>query len=234
MIRTILTAFLLLVSIPASAGFKEGVDAFKRADYAAALREFEPLAIAGDASAQTNLGLLYSKGIGVPQNDAEAVKWYRYAAEQGHAVAQNNLGALYINGLGGPKDPILGLAWLLLSAEGGYQAAVEGRFRRSQPDGLGVVGDGAVVVALVGVGTAPQGIGADPVLRRLSPLLKNPRAAGNPAVELGARAAIIIVALARRHGRHREQEGDGPWAERVPNDSSAHAPPPPGESRRTG
>ena len=123
MIRTILTAFLLLVSIPASAGFKEGVDAFKRADYAAALREFEPLAIAGDASAQTNLGLLYSKGIGVPQNDAEAVKWYRYAAEQGHAVAQNNLGALYINGLGGPKDPILGLAWLLLSAEGGYQAA---------------------------------------------------------------------------------------------------------------
>jgi TPR repeat protein len=47
------------------------------------------LAVAqGFAVAQFNLGVMYSDGQGVPQNDAEAVRWYRLAAEQGHAGAQ--------------------------------------------------------------------------------------------------------------------------------------------------
>ena len=39
----------------------------------------------GDATAQFNLGLMYDTGEGVPENDAEAVRWYRMAAEQGDA-----------------------------------------------------------------------------------------------------------------------------------------------------
>ena len=39
----------------------------------------------GDADAQYNLGVAYANGEGVPEDDAEAVKWYRDAAEQGHA-----------------------------------------------------------------------------------------------------------------------------------------------------
>ena len=46
----------------------------------------------GDASAQFRLGFMYNTGEGVPQDDAEAVKWYRLAAEQGDASAQFNLG----------------------------------------------------------------------------------------------------------------------------------------------
>ena len=44
----------------------------------------------GHADAQYNLGLMYDRGDGVPENDAEAVKWYRMAAEQGkgHRTAQ--------------------------------------------------------------------------------------------------------------------------------------------------
>ena len=34
----------------------------------------------GDASAQANLGVMYVTGRGVPQDDAEAVRWYRLAA----------------------------------------------------------------------------------------------------------------------------------------------------------
>jgi TPR repeat protein len=34
---------------------------------------------------------MYEDGRGVPQNDAEAVQWYRKAAEQGHAKARANL-----------------------------------------------------------------------------------------------------------------------------------------------
>ena len=46
----------------------------------------------GDAGAQGNLGWMYATGEGVPQDDAEAVRWYRLAAEQGYASAQYNLG----------------------------------------------------------------------------------------------------------------------------------------------
>ena len=42
----------------------------------------------GDASAQFNLGQMYSRGDGVPRSDAEALKWTGLAAEQGHAEAQ--------------------------------------------------------------------------------------------------------------------------------------------------
>ena len=41
----------------------------------------------GDAVAQFNLGVKYDNGQGVPQDYAEAVKWYRKAAEQGDAGA---------------------------------------------------------------------------------------------------------------------------------------------------
>ena len=48
--------------------------------------ELQAKADQGVASAQFNLGLIYLEGQGVPQDGAEAVRWYRLAAEQGHAV----------------------------------------------------------------------------------------------------------------------------------------------------
>ena len=38
---------------------------------------------------------MYDEGQGVPQDYAEAVKWYRMAADQGNADAQSNLGFMY-------------------------------------------------------------------------------------------------------------------------------------------
>ena len=43
------------------------------------------LAEMGSAVFQNDLGVMYANGEGVPQNDVEAVKWYRLAAEQGGA-----------------------------------------------------------------------------------------------------------------------------------------------------
>ncbi len=40
----------------------------------------------------------YDKGQGVPQDYAEAVRWYRKVAEQGNASAQFNLGVMYDSG----------------------------------------------------------------------------------------------------------------------------------------
>ena len=46
---------------------------------------------------------MYATGQSVPQDDAEAVKWYRLAAEQGTADAQYNLGVRYAKGRGVPQ-----------------------------------------------------------------------------------------------------------------------------------
>ena len=42
----------------------------------------------GNAEAQAGLGAMYAKGDGVPKSYAEAIKWYRLAADQGDAAAQ--------------------------------------------------------------------------------------------------------------------------------------------------
>ena len=48
----------------------------------------------GNVDAQLNLGDIYARGDGVPENLAEAVKWLRRAAEQGHADAQFSLAVI--------------------------------------------------------------------------------------------------------------------------------------------
>ena len=97
MIGSIIVAsfFVLSSGQNASAGINEGVKAYKRGDYAAALKEFRPLAEKGNAKAQSNLGLMYSNGHSVSRDYKEALKWYRKSANQGHAIAQHNLGVMY-------------------------------------------------------------------------------------------------------------------------------------------
>ena len=63
-------------------------DQAQTADAVAAIR----LAEQGDMDAQLNLGYMHLHGRGVPQDDAEAVRWFRLAADQGNATAQYFLG----------------------------------------------------------------------------------------------------------------------------------------------
>jgi TPR repeat protein len=83
----------------------------------------KPLAEQGDAFAQYNLALIYSKGQGVPQDYAEAAKWYRKAAEQGDADAQYNLALFYYNGQGVPQDYAEAAKWYRRAAEQGNTKA---------------------------------------------------------------------------------------------------------------
>jgi TPR repeat protein len=66
----------------ALAGVAEGVAAYARGDYAAALAEFRPLADAGEPLAQFNLGVMYKTGRGVKQDPIEAYKWFELAASR--------------------------------------------------------------------------------------------------------------------------------------------------------
>ena len=68
-----------------------------------------------------------AKGKGVPEDDREAVKWTRKAAEQGRASAQNNLGVMYQNGEGVPQDYVKAYAWWILAAAQGEEDAIEAK-----------------------------------------------------------------------------------------------------------
>jgi len=71
---------------------------------------------AGVAEAQFNLGFMYVDGRGVPQDDAEAIRWYRLAAEQGYATGQRNLGVAYTTGRGVRQDNVAAYTWFSLAA----------------------------------------------------------------------------------------------------------------------
>ena len=77
----------------------------------------------GDSEAQTDLGMRYHTGDGVPKDYAEAVKWYHKAAEQGHAIAQYNLGVMYAIGEGVPQDDAEAAKWYRKAAEQGRARA---------------------------------------------------------------------------------------------------------------
>ncbi len=68
--RRVVLVTLLAVALAGLAGcqtprFETGVEAAERGDYAAAVREWRPLAERGDAPSQYSLGALYAEGKGV-------------------------------------------------------------------------------------------------------------------------------------------------------------------------
>ena len=69
--------------------------------------------------AQNDLGVLYAKGQGVPQNDVKAAKWYEKAAAQGLIRALSNLGLAYVMGQGVPQNDAMALKLFSLAAESG-------------------------------------------------------------------------------------------------------------------
>ena len=95
---------------------------YDRSDLRTSLRIWLDQAKTGDAQAQTYVGEIFEKGLGVPPDYDAAAQWYQKAAEQGYERAQINLGHLYETGLGVPKNPALALKWYRQAA--GLQEAV--------------------------------------------------------------------------------------------------------------
>lgn len=84
---------------------------YDRANYATALKVWLPPAEQGDPAAQTYVGEIFERGLGVPPDYNAAATWYTRAAESGYARAAINLGNLFEQGLGVPKDPKQALNW---------------------------------------------------------------------------------------------------------------------------
>src|SRR5579863_6705164 len=81
------------------------------------------LAEQGDPAAQFSMGAHYATGEDVPQDYAEAVRWFTMAAEQGHVVSQATLGAYYWAGRGVPQDLVKAYFWSVLAQTGGDEAS---------------------------------------------------------------------------------------------------------------
>jgi TPR repeat protein len=129
-----------------AADLQVGLEAFRRQDYATALREWTPLADAGNSHAQFNLALLYARGLGVERDDARATALYSSAAEAGIARAQYELGLAYTSGIGVPVDTARAAHWHRKAAGQGLTEAQHG-LALAYELGVGVPQDDGVAAA---------------------------------------------------------------------------------------
>ena len=85
--KKLILALALLWPVAGAADFNAGLQAAERGDFATAMREWRPLAEAGDADAQYNLGIIYGSGYGVAEDSVQAYAWFSLAAAQGNKSA---------------------------------------------------------------------------------------------------------------------------------------------------
>jgi TPR repeat protein len=112
------TCGLAILLVAGPAGSSPAAEQVKKADDSKLL-ELRKAAEQGNPNAQCDVGRMYAEGQGVPQDYAEAQRWWRKAAEQGHAGAQSNLGLMYDTGKGVPQDHAEALRWYRKAAEQG-------------------------------------------------------------------------------------------------------------------
>lgn len=139
MMKIYLLLIINLLLIPlCMADFNDGVAAYNRGDYQAALKEWQAIAnqpiitnsfewhsnlTLHTADAQYALALLYWQGKGVKQNYKTAEKWLIPAATSGHSEAQLKLAYLYMMGLTKAADYNTARQWLESSAYQGNSNA---------------------------------------------------------------------------------------------------------------
>ena len=88
----------------AKAAWSRGRTAYDSEDYATARREWTTACASGEPKGCTDLGLLFSKGLGGAKDEARARELSRQGCDGGNAIGCTNLGFLFRNGLGGAKD----------------------------------------------------------------------------------------------------------------------------------
>ncbi|WP_241657475.1 SPOR domain-containing protein [Aurantiacibacter suaedae] len=89
-----MSAATLVVGTPLLANVRDGVDAWGRGDYSAAVALWEGPAAQGDPDALFNLAQAYRLGRGVPADMARAEDLYRRASEGGHLRAADTYGLI--------------------------------------------------------------------------------------------------------------------------------------------
>ncbi len=90
---------------------------------ASKLYEVLPRAEQGDADAQCDVGQIYERGLGVPQDLRQAATWYQRAAEQGYERGLIQFGRMLWAGLGVQQNAVRAVECWLRPAEQGVADA---------------------------------------------------------------------------------------------------------------
>jgi TPR repeat protein len=113
---------IFLSDLVYSGDYQDGEAAYKKGDFEKAFEKWKPLAEKGNATLQSALGMMYARGMGVPQDYTEAVKWFRLGAKQGNKAGQAGLGSMYIQGHGVTQDFKEAVKWFRLAAAQGFSS----------------------------------------------------------------------------------------------------------------
>ena len=107
----------------AAAAEVPGWASYQRGDFAAARRQFEQAAEAGDRVAAFDMAMMDWRGEGATADRARALRWLRRAAELRSPQAQHALGVLYETGQGVDKSLTEATRWFRQAADQGYLPA---------------------------------------------------------------------------------------------------------------
>lgn len=120
----ILLLMVLLLPLQIYAEDLEGRQAYRKGDYAAALREFGPGEQGGPVGSFF-LALMHLRGEGVARDEARGLELLRSSADGDYSAAQYLLGQRYFYGIGLPRDKDRARSYLLAAAANGDYRAVE-------------------------------------------------------------------------------------------------------------
>jgi TPR repeat protein len=167
-------------------------EAFARGDYAAAARDWNTAAKAGNGAAMYNLGVMSLTGKGAPKDAAAAARWFKASADAGHSGGMVNWALCRLNGFGTAKDERDGFGWLQKASDKGSATAM-GMLAEAYLRGRGVAqdprqaagwlqkavdaGDGPSIAQLGDLYERGQGVPRDP--RRAFTLYERAAVAGD-------------------------------------------------------
>lgn len=94
-------------------------------NYQQLMAAYQQAASAGATWAMTDIGILYSAGLGTPMNYQQALSWFEKAAAGGDGTAMNSIGFFYQNGAGVTKDLAQAMQWYQKAAAAGNTAGMD-------------------------------------------------------------------------------------------------------------
>lgn len=122
----ILDDYLVYIGAMRQSGVaRRAVDRAKAQQATQTTNRLDEMMASGDPEDMFQLGLIYTRGIGVDADDTEATDWFAKAAEAGHAMAQFELARRYWRGDGVVQDKASSAVWAKKAAEGGVTDAAQ-------------------------------------------------------------------------------------------------------------
>jgi TonB family protein len=164
--------------------------AYRRGDYATAVKLLKPQAAAGRVDAQIMLGQMYLRGEGVEADATQAIAWIRKAADAGSPLAAYDLGVFSSNGVGGPVDGQAAAIWFRKAAHQWYPDAAY-NLSVLYHDGVGVERSDALALNWINAGLAFLPASAGPSLRARFKALRDKIEAGMAEREVSGAPRLV-------------------------------------------